>query len=180
MRGSATAVSVGRLTEQRYNRCGLLLANALCVAGAPLPISNDIDVPSIVTVTEDVTTGGQVWTRLYANRTGFPQIIHSAKRFCGPTGLEEYIRFSITIALRISVEDGALVFRDDAYSTDAGPLRLTLPRFLAPGRLTIQHQETQRGRFRFSMQLAHPLFGELLYQRRGFTERSAHEPGLPV
>ncbi len=170
VRGGATAVFVGRLTEQRYNRWGRLLANALRIVGAPLPVSGDIEVPSVVTVTEDVTTGGQVWTRLYANRTGFPQIIHSAKRFCGPTGLEEYIGAGITIALRISVEGGALVFRNEAYRIDVGPLRLTLPRFLSPGRLTVRHEETRKSRFRFSMQLCHPLFGELLYQEGLYRE----------
>ncbi len=173
VRGGETAVFVGRLTVQRHNRLGWLLANALRVIGSPLPVFDDTDVPSVVTVTEDVATGGQVWTRLYANRTGFPQIIHSAKRFCGPTGLEEYIGCGITIALRISVEDGALVFNDHAYHIDIGRLRLTLPRWLAPGRLTVRHEETERGRFRFSLELTHPLFGELLYQEGLYREERA-------
>ena len=121
-----------------------------------------------------MATGGQVWARLYANRTGFPQIIHSAKRFCGSTGLEEYIGCGITIALlRICVEDTALIFRDHAYRIDIGPLSVTLPRFLAPGRLTVRHEETRKGRFRFSMRLAHPLFGELLYQEGLYREERA-------
>ncbi len=170
VRDGETAVFVGRLTVQRHNRLGWLLANALRVIGSPLPVFDDTDVASVVTVTEDVATGGQVWTRLYANRSGFPQIIHSAKRFCGPTGLEEYIGCGITIALRISVEDGALVFNDHAYHFDIGRLRLTLPRWLAPGRLTVRHEETERGRFRFSLELSHPLFGELLYQEGLYRE----------
>ncbi len=173
VRGGETAVFVGRLTVQRHNRLGWLLANALRVIGSPLPVFKDTDVPSVVTVTEDVATGGQVWTRLYANRTGFPQIIHSAKRFCGPTGLEEYIGCGITIALRISVEDGALVFNDHAYHVDIGRLRLTLPRWLAPGRLTVRHKETERGRFRFSLELSHPVFGELLHQEGLYREERA-------
>lgn len=173
VRDGETAVFVGRLTVQRHNRLGWLLANALRVIGSPLPVFDVTDVASVVTVTEDVATGGQVWTRLYANRSGFPQIIHSAKRFCGPTGLEEYIGCGITIALRISVEDGALVFRDHAYHFDIGRLRLTLPRWSAPGRLTVRHEETERGRFRFSLELSHPLFGELLYQEGLYREERA-------
>ena len=91
--GGATAVYVGTITAARMSLPGRLLAEALRVVGAPLPLRRDVGVPSVVTVTEDVATGGQFWTRLYANRTSFPQVIHSAKRFSGPTGLEEYIGF---------------------------------------------------------------------------------------
>ncbi len=170
VRDGATLVFIGRLSAQRHNRWGKLLAGLLRLVGAPLPVSFDIDVPSVVTVTEDVAGGGQIWTRLYANRSGFPQIIHSAKRFRGPTGLEEYIGCGISIALRVTVESGTLVFRDQAYHIDAGPLRLTLPRWLSPGRLVVRHAETQHGWFRFSLQIVHPWFGELLYQEGVYRE----------
>jgi hypothetical protein len=170
VQGGATAVFIGRLAEQRANLFGRLLANAMRVIGAPLPISSDIDVPSVVTVTEDVATGGQIWTRLYANRTGFPQIIHSSKRFCGPTGLEEFIGCGISIALRISVEEGALVFRSAAYRLALGRLRMSLPKWLSPGALAVTHRETGKATFLFSLKLEHPVFGELLFQSGHYRE----------
>ena len=60
---------------------GFLLAQLARLFGGPLPISRAAGLESVVTVTEDLATGGQVWTRLYARRNGFPQIIHSSKRF---------------------------------------------------------------------------------------------------
>jgi len=77
----------GEIVECRMSRAGWLLAHALKVIGAPLPLSRDYDVPAAVLVTEDAGCGGQFWTRIYGRRRGFPQVIHSSKRFAGPTGL---------------------------------------------------------------------------------------------
>ena len=164
LKGGATAVYVGHVTAMRRNRAGALLAQVLRVVGAPLPLALDVDVPSVISVTEDVNGGGQNWTRLYANRAGFPQIVHSAKRFDGPTGLEEYLGRGIVMALRASAENGALVFRDAGYHLVVGTRRFALPRFLHPGRLEVRHEDRGGGRFRFALTLTHPLFGELLHQ----------------
>ena len=73
-----------------------------------------------VTVSEDAEAGGQFWTRIYGRRRGFPQVIHSSKRFAGPTGLEEYIGRGFGIALRVEVEDEALHFLSDHYFVKLG------------------------------------------------------------
>jgi Domain of unknown function (DUF4166) len=162
--GGATAVYCGRMTTMRNSRCGWWMAQVLRLIGSPLPLHADIDVPSVVTVTEDMATGGQIWTRLYARRNGFPQVIQSSKRFAGPTGLEEYVGFGVTMALKIAVEPKALVFRSAGYVLGFGKLRLRLPRLLEPGLCTVRHEETVEGEFRFSLDLAHPLLGELIHQ----------------
>lgn len=162
--GAAAATYVGRIAELRMNRAGRILSQILRLIGAPLPICLDTDIASVVTVTEDGATGGQVWTRLYAKRGGFPQVIHSAKRFAGPTGLEEYIGYGIAMALRLTVENGTLAFRSAGYNLKLGRFRLPLPRWLTPGQLTVTHRETGAGTFEFALDLSHPLFGELLHQ----------------
>ena len=86
--GGRTAIYVGEVVAVRFSRIGWWMAQVARLIGGPLPTGVDTHVPSIVTVTEDAATGGQIWTRIYARRNGFPQVIHSAKRFAGPTGLE--------------------------------------------------------------------------------------------
>jgi Domain of unknown function (DUF4166) len=162
--GGATSVYCGRMTDMRTSRAGWWLAQLLRLIGSPLPLHADIDVPSVVTVTEDMATGGQIWTRLYARRDGFPQLIQSSKRFAGPTGLEEYIGFGVTMALEVVVEPRALVFRSAGYRLGFGKVSVRLPRVLEPGRCTVRHEETAEGEFRFSLDLAHPLLGELIHQ----------------
>src|SRR5262249_55050248 len=113
--GGGTVVYAGRVLETRMSRLGWCLAQALRPIGAPLPLARERDGPAVVAVTEDVAGGGQVWTRVYARRSGFPQIVHSAKRFAGRTGLEEHVGAGIGMALTVHVVDAALVFRSAGY-----------------------------------------------------------------
>ena len=135
-----------------------------------MPIGRDIDVPSIVTVTEDMTTGGQIWTRTYTRRHGFPQVIHSSKRFAGPTGLEEYVGFGVCMALNVLVEDRSLRFRSAGYFLQAGSLRVRLPDWATPGTLTVGHRELGDGEFLFTLAIHHPRFGRLIDQAAVFRE----------
>jgi Domain of unknown function (DUF4166) len=162
--GGGTAIYVGRVSAFRISRMGRFLAQALRVIGAPLPIFDDVDVPTVVSVTEDVATGGQIWSRMYCNRRGFPQVIHSSKQFSGPTGLEEYVGFGVSMLLRVSADEKGLCFSSVGYAFRIGTHRLPIPKFLVPGELTVTHRETASDRFMFEMTLRHPLFGELIHQ----------------
>jgi len=123
-----------------------------------------------VTVTEHGPSGGQVWTRLYARPRGFPQAIHSAKRFTGPTGLEEYLGHGFGIALRVHAIPDGIRFESDHYFIAAAGLRIRIPHRLSPGRLTIDHIDLGAGRFAFSLALDHPLFGLLIQQHSQFAD----------
>ena len=164
----AIAVYIGRVTSARLSVLGLALANALRIIGAPLPLSAATGVPSIVTVTEDATTGGQIWTRIYGRTRGFPQVIHSVKCFSGPTGLEERVGAGIAMSLSIHVENGALVFRSHDYTLTFGSVRVVLPSSLTPGKLTVTHMPISENAFVFTLDLRHPLFGTLVRQEALF------------
>jgi hypothetical protein len=118
--------------------------------------------------------GGQFWTRLYGSPHGFPQVIHSSKRFAGPTGLEEYLGLGFGIALTLSADHEALRFHSDHYFLALGPWRLRLPLWLSPGRLTITHLDKGDGWFAFVLDLHHPFGRELISQTGLFRERAAY------
>ncbi|MDB5703055.1 MAG: hypothetical protein JWN66_171 [Sphingomonas bacterium] len=165
---------VGEVVECRMSRLGRVLAQLCRLVGAPLPLSTDTGVAAAVCVTEDASGGGQFWTRQYCRRAGFPQVIHSSKRFAGPTGLEEYLGMGFGIALKLRVEAEALYFDSDHYFWRAGPVRLRLPRWLAPGDLSIGHIDCDHGWFAFTLALEHPWFGAMIQQCCLFTE---YRPG---
>ena len=171
---SQTISYVGEVVECRMSRLGKLLAILCRLVGAPLPLTTDTGVAAAVCVTEDAAGSGQFWTRQYGRRAGFPQVIHSSKRFAGPTGLEEYLGMGFGIALVLRVADDALYFESDHYFWRLGPLRLRLPHWLAPGHLSIGHVDCDHGWFAFTLALDHRWFGALIHQCCLFTE---YRPG---
>ena len=168
--GGQTIVYAGAILELRMSRMGWWLVQAARLIGGPLPVTRDAHVPTVVTVTEDMATGGQIWTRLYARRKGFPQVIHSSKRFSGPTGLEEYVGRGIGMTLVVYARDGALVFRSQRYFIQLGGRRFFLPAWLSPGTLYVTHAEVPDGKFSFTLQIFHPHFGLLVRQMAVFRE----------
>jgi hypothetical protein len=160
----------GAVVVTELSRAGRALAFLARAIGSPLPLSNGATGPALVTVIEDAHLGGQGWTRLYVRPGRFPQSIHSTKRFRGPTGLEEYVGYGIGMALRVSVEAGALVFCSDHYFLEIGARRWRWPKALEPGRMEITHREEGGGAFSFRLALEHPLLGRLVHQLAYFRD----------
>jgi len=171
LRPGMAVTYVGEIVESRRTWPGRLLAQLCRVIGAPLPLTDDLGVAAVVTVTEDGRTGGQFWTRMYGRAGGFPQVIHSSKRFAGPTGLEEYLGCGFGIALAVSADAQALRFHSHHYFLALGALRMRLPPWLAPGALTISHVDRGDGGFDFVLELRHLLLGEIVRQVGVFRER---------
>ena len=159
-----TAVFVGAVAYTRLSLFGHLVSQLLRLLGAPLPLRSSGRAPATVIVTEDAQCGGQLWTRIYGCAGRFPQVIHSAKRFSGPTGLEECVGAGVGMALTVHVEERALVFRSAWYFIRALGVTFRLPQFLTPGRVAVIHREEQDGRFSFTLTVTHPLFGEAVRQ----------------
>ena len=165
-----TVLYRGRVTETTLTIAGRVVAQLARLIGSPLPLGHGETGAAAVAVTEDSAIGGQIWTRLYARACRFPQVVHSAKRFQGPTGLEEYVGRGVGMALELAVEEGALVFRSRHYFLQALGRRWRLPRLLAPGAMEIVHREEGGGTFSFILSLTHPLLGRLIHQVALFEE----------
>lgn len=182
--GGRSVVYSGEILDSWMSRAGWWLAQAARLIGGPLPLMRDAahvpgrqgeknhgpstHVPSVVTVTEGM--GGQIWTRLYARRKGFPQVIHSSKRFAGPTGLEEYVGYGVGMALTVYAREGALIFRSENYFLELFGRRWRLPAWLCPGTLYVTHAELPDGKFSFTLQIFHPRLGLLIRQMAMFRE----------
>lgn len=175
----ASVVYQGVVVAMRMNLAGRALAQLARLFGGPLPLSMSmVDQPAIVSVTEDQASGGQFWMRQYGRANYFPQVVHSSKRFAGPTGIEEYIGSGIGMALRVSAEPQKILFKSDHYFLQVGRHRLRLPAWMTPANLTIGHHDLGDGRFLFSLTLTSRLFGEMIHQDALFQDAPFQDAGV--
>jgi hypothetical protein len=75
----------------------------------------------------------------------------------------EYVRFGLGLRLRVTAEDGALVFRDAGYVWRIGRLQLPMPLHLVLGRAYVEERPVpgDEGAFTMKMTIRHPWWGEL-------------------
>ena len=160
----------GEVVCMELSRAGWLLAQLARLVGGPLPFTRAATGPCVVTVTEDPALGGQVWSRSYPRPGRFPQVIHSAKRFSGPTGLEEFLGLGLLMRLTVHEEAGRLVFRSAGYAMEFGGRTFRLPDWLVPGRCEVTHRAEADRRFSFTLTLEHSRLGRLVNQVGFFEE----------
>ena len=171
MEDGKSIVYKGVITKMEANWAGRLLGQVCKLIGAPLPTEHQANgTPAIVTVTEDKQGNGQFWTRTYGRKSGFPQVIHSSKRFQGTTGLEEYIGYGIGMDLEVAREGDAIVFLSAGYYLEIFGRKLPFPRFLEPGKVKVSHADQGEGYFAFILEVSHPLLGQMIHQRGIFCE----------
>lgn len=161
----------GIVTDMKMSKFGWAFAQAARLIGAPLPFErNSVNQPAVVIVTEDHETNGQFWIRQFGREKGFPQVVHSSKRFAGPTGLEEYIGYGIGMALKLEATRHALFFRSNHYFMQIFGKRIRLPNWLAPFGLEIGHHDFGDNRFAFTLELKSRLFGKMIEQNAVFMD----------
>lgn len=160
----------GTVAMTRLSFFGRLIAHAARLVGAPIPLAHGATGPSVVTVTLAPGFDGHVYSRQYPGPGCFPQVIHSAKRFTGPTGLEEVLGGGLLMRLTVHEVDGGLAFRSAGYAIEIGGITVALPRWLWPGRCEVRHQPETDERFSFTLTLDHPWLGRLVHQVAFFAD----------
>lgn len=63
-----------------------------------------------------------------------------------------------------------MLFISDHYFWQIGRLRIRLPAWMTPGRLTVGHVDCDQGWFAFTLELEHWLFGEMIHQTAMFQD----------
>jgi Domain of unknown function (DUF4166) len=177
---AASPVYRGTMALDR-SAIGLLFALLALPFRAPLPWRRAEAAPAEVRVSED-DAGGVVWERWLDLGHGRPPVlIRSTKRLGADGALLECVEGGLGMVLALSEEDGALVFESRRYflALGGGAWRVPLPTLLTPGRCRVAHAEEggDPRRFRFTLEMRHPLWGVCFRQTGLFEDPQGEDTG---
>ncbi len=153
----------GRYRVIQRSAIGWCFAQACKLVGAPLPVPAGRNVPAVVTVAQAPQGGGVFWRRAYRFRQG-ERICTTVKRHDERAGLMECVGRHFGMALRLSEEAGELHFRSTRFFWRLGRHQMTWPLWLSPGQMHVTHADVGQRRFRFTLAVRHPWFGETFFQ----------------
>ena len=150
--------------ELRCSPVGRVFALLSRLFGSPLRGVSEAALPASVRVFDD-GRGGMVWERHF--RT---QVVRSTKQLDADGGLLERADGGLSMRLRVFEQDGALVFESHRFLLLLGRLRVRVPALLTPGTCRVVHADLGGGRFRFDLDMVHPLWGCTFHQSGVFAD----------
>ena len=162
--GHAEATYRG-LMDMRCSCLGHVLAWLVKPLRSPLAAANASGVPTTVRVR--AVGAGVVWERHFGDGAGR---VFSTKELDRDGHLQERTRGGLGMVLNVIEHDGALVFESHRYFLDIGSVRIAMPRLLSPGTCRVEHRDLGDGKFRFTLAMSHPLWGETFHQTGVFAD----------
>jgi hypothetical protein len=156
--------------DLRCSVVGHIYAALARVLGGPLTHINTHAVPTTVRVSGN-GKGGVVWERrFHTGAAGQDRTVRSTKELGADGGLLERTVGGLSMSLDVFEEAGALVFQSRRFWLVWGRLRLPVPALLTPGMCRVTHTDLGAGLFRFTLSMAHPLWGETFHQAGVFAD----------
>jgi hypothetical protein len=157
---------VGRMTEVRCSAVGKLLGWMVQRTGALMPFEGD-NVPVDIVVWSDST--GAVHKRRSYHFQNRRAVVFRSRMVLDPDGrLAEHVGDGLGMYVKVSADGGGLQFTDDGYFLELATMRIGLPKWLSPGRVHLVHADVSADEFDIAIDITHPLFGRLYWQRGRF------------
>lgn len=100
------------------------------------------------------------WRRDIKTQTDQKLIFASRMEYLSGNELIEFVGFGFGIRLKLSVEDGCLVYRSNGHLWQLGSLRIPIPDVLFLGHATITETAIDDQRFELDFKIVHPFFGQ--------------------
>jgi hypothetical protein len=157
------------------SRLGRVFALMGAMFGGPLTGRNAQQVPTTVQVRGN-GRGGVVWERRFQRdiddgSAARDRIVRSTKEIhTDGVTLRERTDGGLSMALRVFEDDGALVFESQRYFFALGRWHLPVPALLSPGVCRVSHRDLGAGRFRFTLTMTHPRWGQTFHQTGVFAD----------
>lgn len=100
------------------------------------------------------------WRREIQAPDGKETVFSSRMEFQKPYELIEFVGGGFGIRLKLSVEEGKLIYRSQGHLLKLGQITVPIPDWLALGHATITEQALTDDSFLLDFNIVHPLFGK--------------------
>jgi hypothetical protein len=158
----------GTMHEVHHSRVAKLLLPIAQLFGALVP-HRGIDVPIQVHYNAQPDRDTLHWDRVFHFPGRKPFHFRSYMEHAGDNCVIEFVRFGVGMRLRVTAEDGALVFRDEGYIWRLFGVDVPIPVGLLLGRAYVEERPVDAQNFSMRMSLRHPLLGELFRYSGSFS-----------
>lgn len=149
----------GEMDEIKHSVVAKALIPFGLLLGAVVPFQGN-DIPVDVHYRSSPTNYNIYWDRVFKFKRGnfhFKSHMEPVQK----NEVIEFVRFGVGIRLAVTVEDGALVFRDKAYLWRLFSYDLPVPGRWMMGAIYVEERPIDEHNFSMKMTLTHPLFGAL-------------------
>ena len=124
------------------------------------------NVPISVHYSSQPNNANLYWDRVFEFRPNKYFHFKSYMQHTNDNEVIEYVRFGVGMRLRVTAEDGALVFRDSGYIWKIFGFNLPVPVGLLFGKAYIEERPIDEDTFSMKLELKHPIFG-ILFRYQG-------------
>lgn len=157
----------GVMEEVHHSLIAKLLIPFGVLFGAIVPFRG-ANVPISVHYSSSTDDANLYWDRVFQFRHRKSFHFKSFMHHVGSNEVIEYVRFGVGMRLRVTAEEGALVFRDEGYVWKLFGYRFPIPIGLVFGSAYVEERPLDTDSFSMKMELTHPLFGTLFRYRGRF------------
>lgn len=125
------------------------------------------NVPISVHYRSNPNNANLYWDRVFEFRPARNFHFKSYMQQTNDNEVIEFVRFGVGMRLRVTAEEGALVFRDIGYIWKIFDFELPIPAGLLFGKAYVEERPIDEDSFSMKLELNHPIFGILFrYQGR--------------
>lgn len=143
------------------------------IFGALVPYKG-VDIPTTV---NNWTKGDDTKAMFWHRTMQFPgkplSEFRSRMEYIGGDEIIEYVKYGLGMRMRMSVDDGALVFTSAGYVWDIGLARIPIPAWAILGDAKITERAISDKEFYIDFNMVHPLFGHTFSYSGNFSIQEA-------
>lgn len=158
----------GVMEEIHHSLLAKLLIPFGLLFGAIVPYRAK-NVPISVHYTSCTNDTNLYWDRVFQLRPNKHFHFKSYMQHTSGNEVIEYVRFGVGMRLLVTVDDGALVFRDAGYIWKVFGFILPVPAGLLFGKAYVEERPIDENTFSMRLELRHPVFGILFHYRGQFS-----------